>query len=380
MVALTAAELVNPPSDAAAAGLTAVTPRPTSTPLTPSVTPTSPGTTSTTTTAGAPPPANPNLNCTIIVPPNPTSPAGLATPYRLKATDPTAGPCHEANADQSAFVEAAVIGYQADVLTFNGAQGGVRNSYFHRRGLLTLDFGGARGGVNGLPGNPLDCNAPAFFAIANAAIRGGRLAVPPLGTGTDGLPCPTTRDFGIVDQDQSDNLPGKYLATADGHIAQFSPANQAALPGATMLSNASDNGIVDNKWDPIVGCHPWQVPDLSQNGAFSPGLALNELQAAAFQAPPAALVPVNDPMTLDGNGDTSVTKTNLYRFGVNLPAVGTGPGTGDGDGDGATYCTHSREGSPITDCASRQTSVRRSVVLLATRGHAPEVKVRFEPR
>jgi hypothetical protein len=186
----------------------------------------------------------------------------------------------------------------------------------------------------------------------------------------------------MVDQDQSDNLPGKYPATADGHVAQFSPANQAALPGATMLSNASDNGIVDNKGDPIVGWHPWQVPDLSQNGAFSPGLALNELQAAAFHAPPAVLVSVNDPMTLDGDADTSVTKTNLYRFGVDLPAVGTGPGTdnGDGDGDGATYCTHSREGSPITDCASRQTTVRRSVVLLATRGLAPELKLRFEPR
>jgi len=45
----------------------------------------------------------------LIVPPAPLSAAGLATPYRFVATDPGAGACHEANADQSAFVEAAIL-------------------------------------------------------------------------------------------------------------------------------------------------------------------------------------------------------------------------------------------------------------------------------
>ena len=35
--------------------------------------------------------------------------AGLATPYRLKATDRDGGRCHEANPDQSAFVEATIL-------------------------------------------------------------------------------------------------------------------------------------------------------------------------------------------------------------------------------------------------------------------------------
>ena len=50
-----------------------------------------------------------NPNCTIIVPDAPLTAAGLATPYQLVATDPTAGPWDESNTDQSAFVQAAVL-------------------------------------------------------------------------------------------------------------------------------------------------------------------------------------------------------------------------------------------------------------------------------
>ena len=50
-----------------------------------------------------------NSNCTLIVPENPLSPLGLATPYLLTATDPARGPCHEADADQTAFVQGAII-------------------------------------------------------------------------------------------------------------------------------------------------------------------------------------------------------------------------------------------------------------------------------
>src|ERR1700677_4483789 len=46
-----------------------------------------------------------NPNCTLIVPENPLSPRGLATPYLLTATDPAEGACHEANPGQTAFVQ-----------------------------------------------------------------------------------------------------------------------------------------------------------------------------------------------------------------------------------------------------------------------------------
>ena len=51
----------------------------------------------------------PNLNCTLVVPDDPLTARGLATPYQLVATNPADGACHEANPDQSAFVEAAIL-------------------------------------------------------------------------------------------------------------------------------------------------------------------------------------------------------------------------------------------------------------------------------
>ena len=53
--------------------------------------------------------AAPNPDCSLIVPANPLSAKGLATPFQLVATDPNGGPCNEANTAQSAFVEAAVF-------------------------------------------------------------------------------------------------------------------------------------------------------------------------------------------------------------------------------------------------------------------------------
>src|SRR5690348_1001287 len=51
-----------------------------------------------------------NPNCTLIVPANPLSAQGLATPYQLFAPDAAAnGPCNEANAAQGAFVQGAII-------------------------------------------------------------------------------------------------------------------------------------------------------------------------------------------------------------------------------------------------------------------------------
>jgi hypothetical protein len=53
--------------------------------------------------------AAPNPNCTLIVPANPLSAEGLATPYQLVATDPTGGDCHETDKAQAAFVQAGVF-------------------------------------------------------------------------------------------------------------------------------------------------------------------------------------------------------------------------------------------------------------------------------
>jgi hypothetical protein len=188
--------------------------------------------------------------------------------------------------------------------------------------------------VNGLPGSPFGqfayCGAAEFFAAARQAIAAGKLTVPALGTANDGMPCPSTRDFAVVDQDQSDNLTTTYLVLRDGRTAQDTPAN-AGLRGAKRLTNASDNGLLVRSIDPALGCTPFTAPDLTIGGTRATSLALNELQAAAHQGAPVALIPPNDPMTLHRDRP-SVEKTNLYRAGADMPPLNPDVETG------AAYC------------------------------------------
>jgi len=292
--------------------------------------------------------AVPNPNCTLIVPTNPLSAEGLATPYQLLATDPAAGDCHEANPSQSAFVQAAVLDLASgQISVYNPlvvdqgatpaappviptlpANAIVALWFGYNGDTLTLQGGdGVLGGancVNGADGGNFGqfsyCNAPAFFSAAHRAIRRGQLTIPPLGVAADGRPCPTVRDFFVVDQDQSDNLPISYLVTDSG-LAQKTQANLAQFPSATSLGNPSDNRLVDVALDGALGCTPWKVADLADPGQMVPALPLNELMARARQASPVALVPLGDPMALN-NGAPDLTKVNAYRRGVDQPQVG----------------------------------------------------------
>jgi hypothetical protein len=310
--------------------------------------------------AAAAPPATPNANCTLTVPANPLSAKGLATPYLLTATDPAQGPCQEANTAQSAFVQATVVdpatgaiavynplvidqGTKAAVAPVlpKFPAGAVVGIWFgFNAGTLTLrsSQGSLRTGhcVNGLNGSLFTqfayCNAPAFFSAANRAERAGRLKVPPLGTGKDGKPCLSTRDFGLIDQDQSDNVTTDYLATAAGTLAQKTALTVAAQPASVSLANGSDNLLLTAFVDPALGCTPYTAPDLADPGHNVTSLGLDELQAAAFQRAPIALVPVNDPMA-QVNGATSRAKTNLYRAGVDMPALSRRD-----TGDPLAYC------------------------------------------
>lgn len=292
---------------------------------------------------------DPNPNCTLIVPDAPLTAQGLATPYQLVATNRRKGPCREANDNQSAFVEATIINPATGALSIyrplvidRGTQpaappvvpklapGSVVGVWFGFQGN-TLTLGGASAGcVNGLPGSPFGqfayCGAPEFFRAANAAIGAGKLKVPPVGMARDGQPCPSTRDFSVVDQDQSDNLTTRYLALRNGRTAQDTPANIAALPVRTVLKNASDNGLLTGFINPALGCTAFTAPDITAGGAPAPSLALNELQAAATKTTPMALIPPNDPMA-QVNGRPSVAKVNLYRAGVNQPPLNPGVDT-----------------------------------------------------
>ncbi|HEX4725231.1 MAG TPA: hypothetical protein VH333_22160 [Pseudonocardiaceae bacterium] len=316
------------------------------------------------TSSASPAAPDPNPDCSLTVPANPLTAKGLATPYQLSATDPKGGPCDEADTAQSAFVEATVLNPATGALSVyrplvvdKGAQPAVPEVVpaLPKNAMIGLWFGfngdnltlrsqngslNAGRCVNGMPGSIFGqfafCNASEFFAAANTAINRGQIKIPAQATGKDGLPCMTTRDYGLIDQDQSDNVISSYLVRANGQVAQDNATNAAKLNDATVLVNGSDNLLLDGFVDPALGCKPWTVPDLTNpNGAQVSSLALNELFAAKNQAKPVALVPMNDPMSLDANGDDSIAKTNLYRSGVNMvPMTSTKSAPTP-----ATYCT-----------------------------------------
>ena len=300
-------------------------------------------------TSAAAPAAAPNPDCTLIVPENPLSAKGLATPFQLVATDPNGGPCNEANTAQSAFVEAAVfdpatsqisiyhplvidsgtkpavapvvptlpanaivglwIGFDGDNLTLTSAD---------PHNLASAKC------VNGLPGSIFTqvsyCNAPAVFQAADNAAINGNMKVPALVKSKDGQVCPTVRAFSIVDQDQSDNVDTLYLATSSGTTAQKTKANVAKLKGATTLLNPGDNSLFSYFVAPAIGCTPWMVASLDDPGQTVPSQAMNELQAHLLQKTPVARVPGGDPM-VEFNGQPDLAKDNLYRQGMDQPSA-----------------------------------------------------------
>jgi len=306
-----------------------------------------------------------NTNCDIIVPANPLSAQGLATPYQLTGpagTSPAASGCTMANAaNLGAFVQATILNPRTGALAVYNplviTQGTTPAAApvvprLPRGAIVTIDFGfqgtnliqvGAtpnalRQGncVNGLPGSPFGqqsmCNGINFFRAASTLMAIGRMRVPfegtsakivptagRLGTGRD---CPNVRNFDMIDQDQSDNVTSVYLLNqTTGQTAQDTAANEASLAGTQALSNGSDNALVDKFMDPALGCTPFMAPDLANNGTPTTSQALDELLAARNMPRVPALVPENDPMTLDANGNFDAAKTNLYRAEVGQPAI-----------------------------------------------------------
>ncbi len=72
-------------------------------------------------------------------------------------------------------------------------------------------------------------------------------------------------------------------------------------------------------------------------GKVSGSQITDELLAAADQARPIAVIPLNDPMTQLGN-QRSAAKTNAFRIGVDQPRLGTGR---DKNASApANYCKH----------------------------------------
>jgi hypothetical protein len=302
-----------------------------------------------------------NMNCALIVPPNPLTAQGLATPYQLKATDPDDGPCNEANTNQAAFVQGAIFNPTTNQISVynplvidkgtkptvapvvpNLPANAVVALWFGFNGTnLTLQpaKNSLQDGrcVNGVKGSIFTqfayCNAPYFFALTSMAMRQGKINPPPLGVAKDGQTCPTVRDFSVVDQDQSDNVTTGYLINSKGRVAQLTKTNLAELPNAHALTNGSDNGLLDAFVDPALGCSSWMVPDLADPGQMATALPLNELQAEAHQPMPVAFVPANDPMVLKNTTKIDIDKVDAYRVGVDQPWVSS-----ENQADPKAYC------------------------------------------
>jgi hypothetical protein len=305
-----------------------------------------------------------NQDCTLIVPHNPLTASGLATPYQLVATNPANGPCREADKNQSAFVQAAIIDK-------NTGQISIYNPLVIDRGtkpalapvvpvlparhIAALWFGFNANNLS-LVGYGDDlrdnhcqqgmgqfayCNAVAFFHEADDQIEDGRLVVPPLGISPkDRLACPSVRSFVHVDQDQSDNVTTVYLFTTNGQVAQNTAANRTKLSGGVARGNPSDNRLLDVFIDVALGCAPWTAPDLADPGAKIPALPLNELQAAKFQKPPVARIPLGDPFVLKPpiTGVPDLGRVNRYRRGVDQQRADD-----NDDASTKTYCRNIRD-------------------------------------
>lgn len=276
-------------------------------------------------------------DCTLSVPLDPASAEGLATPYVLaNGNDGTV--CTESNQTTAAFVQAIILdpatgqvtAYDPVVEDANSAATAPPVPVLPADAIVAVwtGFNGNVLKLTGLGANQFDNfaqqsydNSPALFSALNLAAGQGMLTIPPLGNANDGRPCPSLRDFSVVDQDQSDNVPVAYGA----------PFN---------VSNGSDDQLISNI-DQALGCGQWLVPLLSSPGQMTTTGPTDEVQAAKFQGSPVALVPAGDEFTTNngqflppvGAGQADLPLVNLYRAEVGQPP------TFD-DQDTVGYCTN----------------------------------------
>jgi hypothetical protein len=298
-------------------------------------------------------------NCNIILPPFPLSYQGLITPYQLQTIDPNT-PC--AMKTFPAFAEALILDLDTNSLSiyhplivdfqttpliqplpFIMPQNSLVAIHFGSNGMaiklfppLSVQQGNCVFGIGGAMsmdqfGQFSHCNAVAFFEKIKSLIVNHiplNPPIPELGIASDGMPCPTTRDFFLVDMDPTDNVVTTYLVDMNtGKTAQNNLANQQSNPQAVVLKNGSDNLLLSNL-DKIMGCKPYQVPNLVDlnnpvNSKIS-SLALDEIHAAVRQEKTYAYLPKGDPMTrvmVNNALQPSLLKLNLYRQGAFQPMV-----------------------------------------------------------
>jgi len=343
---------------------------PLGTPVSPTPTPSVPSSTTTSATT--------SVDCDIIVPANPLSAQGLATPYQLTGTDgmsPAKSGCQMSNgAKLGAFVQATILDpatgqlYVYDPLVVTrGTKPAVKPSVprIPANAVVTIDFGfngkdlyqvGAtpatladancvNGQAGSLFGQESFCNGISFFDAVRKDEREGLLKVPSPGTSDTIIPsggdlgtgrvCPVTRNFEVADQSSANDVTTEYLLNPlTGQTAQDTTSNAGNIAGATLLFSRSDNILLDQFLDPVLGCTPFQAPDLANNDQPASSQALDEILAGASQPKIAALVPESDKTVLKGD-EFDAAKTDMYREELGQAPISTQT---DKTSDPEMYC------------------------------------------
>jgi hypothetical protein len=68
------------------------------------------------------------------------------------------------------------------------------------------------------------------YTKVNEMIINSPIKIPELQNSPMGDVCPTTRSFGVIDQDQSDNVLSQYLLLSDNTVAQDYKINKEKFP------------------------------------------------------------------------------------------------------------------------------------------------------
>ena len=293
------------------------------------VTPTAADTAAALATAAPAASMNSKTTCDIIVPANPLSAQGLATPYQLTGPNgmtPAQSGCEMSNgAKLGAFVQATILDpatgalsvYEPLVIT-QGTRPDTPDMKLNppvipADAVVTIDFGfnGAElvqvgatpttlaeahcvSGQAGSAFGPTSfCNGSNFFDAVQQAERKGLLKVPSPGTSNAIIPsggdlgtgrsCPVIRNFEVAGVDPGESVTTTYLLNPlTGQTAQDNQTYRGYVEGATLLHGNSANAVLDQYVDPILGCAPFEVPDLSNVNVPTFSEALDEIAAAAY--------------------------------------------------------------------------------------------------
>jgi len=296
-------------------------------------------------------------DCIIKVPNDPLN-SGLFENWILSTQTFSDVPCTQTDPGANVFIEATILNiYTGELFVYfplvvdigsTPAAPALKGNITTLNHIVTIHFGSNGNSITLLPtidysinsnslisGNCVNglqngsifgqfayCNAEKFFKRVNEMIINSPIKIPELQNSPMGDVCPTTRSFGVIDQDQSDNVLSQYLLLSDNTVSQDYKINKEKFPNFKILGNGSDNRLLNNFINVAIGCQSFTAPDLVDNTILRSSLALNEIQANLLDnnLETTALVPSIDPMVLDNNIE-SLEKLNLYRIGVNQPLL-----------------------------------------------------------